>query len=72
MSKTNLIRKNVFISRKVNDWLEKESQETGLSQSAIMSMAISTYMKQQETPDMVNKLVEIMEQSKKIEQENKG
>lgn len=65
--KTNLIRKNVFISDQVNNWLEQESEKTGLSQSAIMSIAISTYIRQQETPDMVNKLMQMFEQIKETE-----
>lgn len=70
--KTNLIRKNVFISDQVNNWLEQESEKTGLSQSAIMSMAISTYMRQQETPHMINDLKSLFEQMQSMEQKEKG
>ncbi len=68
---SNLIRKNVFVSQKVNEWLEKESSDTGLSQSSIISMALLNYIKQQETPEMINKLMIAMDELKEMEKSEK-
>lgn len=68
---SNLIRKNVFVSQKVNEWLEKESSDTGLSQASIISMALLNYIKQQETPEMINKLMLAMDELKEMEKSEK-
>lgn len=65
---SNLIRKNVFVSPEVNEWLQKESQATGLSQASIILFALLTYIKQQETPVMVDKLMEMFEELKRNNQ----
>jgi len=62
---SSLIRKNVFVSPKVNEWLQKESESTGLSQASIISFALLSYIKQQETPVMVDKLMEMFEDLKR-------
>lgn len=68
---SNLIRKNVFVSQKVNEWLEKESLDTGLSQASIISMSLLNYIKQQETPEMINKLMLAMDELKEMEKSEK-
>lgn len=43
------VRVNINISPKVKKWFEQRSVETGISQSGLMSIAISEYMDQKET-----------------------
>lgn len=43
------VRVNINISPKVKKWFEQRSMETGISQSGLMSIAISDYMDQKET-----------------------
>ena len=54
-----LKRKNVYVSEEVNEWLEKESKKTGLSQAAIMLTAINVYMRQTQLPGQIDILQEL-------------
>lgn len=43
------IRVNVRVSAKLKSWFEAKSSETGISQSALMSMALDEWVFQKET-----------------------
>ena len=60
------IRKNVNVSEKVAKWFENKSKETGLSQSALMAIALNNFIKDDETvknvisiDDFISKMEEI-------------
>ena len=67
-SKENMIRMNLYIPRSYREWLEKKSKDTGVTMSAIMVMALKTYMDQQDAmelmPKMLAKLNELENMSK--------
>lgn len=44
----NEIRVNIRVSKQVKEWFENKSEETGISQSALMSMALSDHIEQKE------------------------
>lgn len=46
MESNNLIRVNVRISQKLKSFFEDKSKETGVSQSALMALALEEYVDQ--------------------------
>lgn len=63
--KNNTVRKNVYLSQEINDWLVKESEKMGIAQSNLISIAVHQYMKQSQAPDMINDLKKLVEQMEK-------
>lgn len=66
-----LVRKNINISETLNDWYVEKAKEMGVSQSAIMAMAMQYYKDTQETlkfgkyiPEMLNQ-IETMQKKQK-------
>ena len=67
---TNLnkvVRKNIRMSPEVAEWYEKKAKELGVSQSNLMVMALSEYIKQDKTIKMMSNLQEIMEKLENVE-----
>ena len=62
------VRKNITLSDELAEYFEKKSRETGISQSALMVMAISEYLDQKKA---MESLGDILEQLKKIENAKK-
>lgn len=58
------VRKNITLSDELADYFEKKSKETGISQSALMVMAISEYLDQKRA---LESLGDILAQMKKLE-----
>lgn len=63
------IRKNVTISKEVAKWYELKAKQTGMSQSSIMALALSNYIKDDESvknvisiDDFIDKMQEIRDQ----------
>lgn len=59
--KNIVVRKNIRMSPEVAEWYEKKAKELGVSQSNLMVMALSEYIKQDETIKMISNLKEIIE-----------
>lgn len=73
MANEKTIRKNVNVSRETEAWLMKRAEETGLSQSALVNLALVTYIDQQRALELMgNKsgMKELIEQLQKIQKEN--
>lgn len=67
MEKANL-RKNIQMSRQLAQWYEDKAKELGMSQSAIMVIALNEYIRTQEMkPTVVN----FQEFVKEIEKANR-
>ncbi len=49
--KTNLVRKNIYIPDFVNDYLVKEAEKRGLTQSNVISLALQEQMKQEKAKE---------------------
>lgn len=62
------VRKNITLSDELAEYFEKKSKETGISQSALMVMAISEYLDQKKA---MESLGDIVAQLKKIENAKK-
>ena len=62
----NTTRKNVTISKDVAKWYENKSKETGMSQSSLMAMAMSEYIKMQEMDSRVVNFQEFITETAKI------
>jgi len=62
-----VVRKNIRMSPEVAVWYENKARELGVSQSNLMVMALSEYIKQDKTIRMMSNLQEIMEKLEKKE-----
>lgn len=61
MVKSNeVIRKNIRMSPEVAEWYEKRAKELGVSQSNLMVMALSEYIKQDKTIMMMSNFQEVI------------
>lgn len=58
------VRKNISISEELAQYFEEKSKATGISQSALMVMAMTEYLEQKKA---MNSLSDILEQIKKLE-----
>ena len=61
MSLNKVVRKNIGMSTDVAEWYEKRAKELGVSQSNLMVMALSEYIKQDKTIRMMSNLEKIIE-----------
>lgn len=50
---SGLVRINTRISSKLNEWLDKESKETGMSKSTIVMLAVEGYRKEKDAMEMM-------------------
>ena len=66
MSKT--VRKNITMSEELADYFEMKAKELGISQSSMMVVALSDYVKQDKTIEMMSN----MEFFSKVIQETKN
>ena len=61
-----VVRKNIRMSPEVAEWFEDKARELGVSQSNLMVMALSEYIKQDKTIKMMSNLQEIIEKLEKV------
>lgn len=61
------VRKNITISDEVAEYFEKKSKETGVSQSALMALAISEYLDQKKALESVSSMIEEMKKLQNIQ-----
>lgn len=62
----NLVRVNTRLSTTINDWLDDESKETGLSKSALIMIAVEQYYQQREGLKRMGDMSRIMDELEKI------
>lgn len=60
-SNNELVRKNIRMSPEVAEWYEMRAKELGVSQSNLMVMALSEYIKQDKTIRMMSNLEKMIE-----------
>ena len=63
-NRENMVKMNMYLPKQFKDWLESESIKTGLTQTALVHMALKTYMDQQKSMDMLPKLMKVMAELK--------
>lgn len=61
MNLNKVVRKNIGMSAEVAEWYEKRAKELGVSQSNLMVMALSEYIKQDKTIRMMSNLEKMIE-----------
>lgn len=57
-----LVSKHIRMSPKIAIWYENKSKEIGISQTNLMVMALSEYIKQEKTVDVMANMQELMNQ----------
>lgn len=68
-----LIRKNIQMSQEVAEWFENRSKEMGVSQSALMTIALRDYIDKEKAMSMVDTMKGMLNDMKSIQgQAKKG
>lgn len=62
-----MVRLNARVSKYVNDWLDKESDKTGVPKSTLIYLALETYINQKEAMTMMNNMDGIMKRLEAVE-----
>ena len=55
-----LVRKNIQMSPDVAEWFENRSKEMGVSQSALMTIALRDYIDKEKAMSMVNTMKDML------------
>jgi len=63
-NRENMVKMNLYIPKSYKEWIEGESIKTGLSQSALVHMALKSYIDQQKSMDMIPKLMKVLAELK--------
>lgn len=58
--KNKLVSKHIRMSQEVAEWYENRSKEIGITQTNLMVMALSEYIKQEKTIDVMANVKELM------------
>ncbi|MDN8872747.1 ribbon-helix-helix domain-containing protein, partial [Staphylococcus aureus] len=64
-NENGIVRVNIKISKKIKEFFENKSAETGISQSALMDMALQEYMEQKKAIEFSNDLDKYIQMLKK-------
>ena len=62
-----MVRVNTRISKKMNDWLESVTEETGVPKTTQIMLALETYSQQQRAMDMMSGYGDLVDKLEKIE-----
>jgi len=54
-----MVRVNTRISKQLNDWLDEQSEETGVPKSTIVFLALEMYMQQKQAMQKVDTLANL-------------
>lgn len=63
-NRENMVKMNLYMPRPYKEWIEGESVKTGLSQSALVHMALKSYIDQQKTMEIIPKLMNALAELK--------
>ncbi len=66
-SKPEMVRVNTRISVKANDWLDKQSNETGIPKSTLILLAIENYVREKEAMAMMADMGQVVEAIERLE-----
>lgn len=64
---SDLFRINTRISKKSNEWLDRESAETGISKSTLILLAVENFIQQKETMNAMSEMSNLVERLERIE-----
>ena len=68
---SNTFRINTRIGLKQNEWLDKESAETGIAKTGLVAMAIEQYIQQKDAVEAMNNMHDLYNKVADIEKELK-
>lgn len=60
------IRKSITLSTKLADWYEVRAKSMGISQSAMMTVALDYYIKQEKAFDMMENMENVIKQLEEL------
>lgn len=63
-----MIRLNTRVSKIVNDWLDKRSEETGVPKSTLVFLAVEEYKKNTEVIEMMGDMSTVLTKLEDLEQ----
>lgn len=66
-----MFRINTRIGQKQNKWLDRESEETGISKSGLVAMALDQYIQQKDAVEAMNNMHDLYNKLADIENELK-
>lgn len=64
-----MVRVNTRISTKLNEWLDKQTEETGLPKSTQIMLALEQYYQQKEVMSKMNEMNEIIEKLNEVQKQ---
>lgn len=64
-----LVRKNIQMSEQVAQWYEKKSKDMGVSQSALMTIALQQFIDQDRAMSLMDNMKQMLVDLKKMKQE---
>lgn len=67
-----MVRVNTRISKKLNDWLDKKSNETGVPKSTLIFLAIENYVQQHDAMDTMKDVTKVIDKIETLEQRLKA
>jgi len=62
-----LVRKNIRMSPEVAKFYEEKAESMGISQSALMVVALTDYIKQEKTINMMSNIETMLKQLERVE-----
>lgn len=62
-----MVRVNTRISKTLNDWLDKQSEETGVPKSTLVMLALENYYREREAMQTMSNLGAVMEKLDELE-----
>ena len=65
-TKINLVRKNIYIPDFVNDYLVKEAERKGLTQSNVISLALQEQQRQEKAIASISDMDRLISELKKL------
>lgn len=66
-----MVRVNTRISKTLNDWLDKQTAETGIPKSTLVMLALENYYREREAMQTVNNLSVVMKKLEELERKLK-
>lgn len=67
MAENNMVRVNTRISKQANEWLDKQSETSGIPKSTLILLAIENYIQQKEVMERMSDMSVMLEKLEAIE-----
>jgi len=67
LAENNMVRVNTRISKQANEWLDSQSETSGIPKSTLILLAIENYIQQKEVMERMSDMSELMDKLNAIE-----